>query len=241
MTNEFFDTIRQVQHDFANEWGESLGFTSIAGVTIGAQTFNVTWNSSVVGDGTLSAQWLLSDNLPPSMAALGTDYRFFWKQSVTNDNRSTLIQCFTPFAPMGSDAVPFLDKMMPYLKDYKNPHIAFIGMSGGASDSWAVMAYIMEWFPYQIGATFCVIFVFIAIAFRSIAVPVRMLFTVGYTVAFTYGFAVLVFQYEWLHFVWTALQGVDGVFWLIPVQCFTVICGLVLDYDAPPATPKEVS
>jgi uncharacterized membrane protein YdfJ with MMPL/SSD domain len=162
---------------------------------------------------------------------INAEYRFAWDQAVTKDNRSTLVQLYTSFPPIGIDAKPFCDKMVPFVQDMKDPRFVYIGMSGGGSDSWAVMQWVMEWFPYQIAITFAVIFIFIAMAFKSIAVPVRMLFTVSYTVAFTYGLAVLVFQYEWLDGAWTALNGVNGVFWLIPIQSFTVICGLALDYD----------
>eukprot|EP00760_Papus_ankaliazontas_P001729 PhM_4_TR10582/c1_g1_i2/m.13285/K06994/K06994; putative drug exporter of the RND superfamily len=165
------------------------------------------------------------------MYVLSPGFQRLWNMTVSPDSRALIVQMSTNFPPLGTQAKPFLDDLMPWIEDYKDPHFAFVGFSGGGANSWAVMAWVMEYFPYQIMITFIVIFVFIGIAFKSIAVPIRMLLTVCHTVGVTYGVAVVVFQYDWLHGAWTALEGVDAIFWIIPVQCFTVICGLALDYD----------
>eukprot|EP00757_Euglenozoa_sp_SAG-D1_P015937 gene15937-4817_t len=49
---------------------------------------------------------------------------------------------------------------------------------------------------------------------------------------FTYGFGVIIFQYDWLHGIFPQLKTVNGaIFWVVPVQSFSIICGLALDYD----------
>jgi predicted RND superfamily exporter protein len=222
-SDDFFYAMHDTIYKISAKCGQNVrNFNSIAMIpnyaNPSALPVNLTWT-------------YVRDNILNNMIPLWDPYRYFWNKSVSHDNRSTLIQLYTTFPPIGTEAKPFLDNLAPWIDDFKDPRFIYIGIAGGGSDSWAVMNWVMEWFPYQVGLTFAVIFLFIAIAFKSIAVPLRMLFTVSYTVAFTYGLAVLIFQYEWLDSVWTALKDVEGVFWIIPVQCFTVICGLALDYD----------
>ena len=230
--DSFFEAMHDVIHTLSSVSGQPPElFQSIAIIPnplAGGNLTKITWSGK--GDPLgVGASQLLNHSSP----FYNVEYEALWNLAVTRNNQASLIQLFTTFAPLGIDAKPFCDHMVPYVQTnmQNDTRYVYLGMAGGGSDQWAVMDEVMHWFPYQIISTFAVVFIFIAAAFRSIAVPIRMLFTVGYTVAFTFGAAVIIFQYTWLHGVWTALHGVHALFWLVPVMTFNVICSLALDYD----------
>ena len=69
-------------------------------------------------------------------------------------------------------------------------------------------------------------------SFRSVVVALRAVVTIVFTLLFIYGFSALVFQYDDLRFLHIAgLAGTGTLCWFPPVMCFSVICGLALDYD----------
>lgn len=77
-----------------------------------------------------------------------------------------------------------------------------------------------------------VLFVVTGLTFRSLVIPVRSVLSIGLTLAFSFGFVTLIYQYgmlDWLGFY--GWQNHHAVYWLAPVLSFTVIVGIALDYD----------
>lgn len=83
-------------------------------------------------------------------------------------------------------------------------------------------------FPMMVGVTISVIAVLLALAFRSIAVPLRLIVTIGLTVTWTYGLASLVFCDGALDWVFGEPK---KIYWIIPPVVFSIIVGLGIDYD----------
>jgi len=103
---------------------------------------------------------------------------------------------------------------------------------GGAANEYDAIAAIFQSFPKMIGLTTLIVFVFMGISFRSIGVPVRSVLSIGATLSFVYGLAVLVYQYgafDWTHL--RCVERVGAISFLPPIMAFTVIVGLGLDYD----------
>jgi len=75
--------------------------------------------------------------------------------------------------------------------------------------------------------------VMLGVAFRSIVIPLRSIFSILLTVMWVYGLTVLVYQDGLLE--WTHVPGLTGAFksqqWFIPAISFSVVCGICLDYD----------
>ena len=69
-----------------------------------------------------------------------------------------------------------------------------------------------------------VVFVIAGLAFRSLLIPLRLLVTIAATLVFTAGAAVLTYQVGYLgtH---------DGIYWLLPIACGTMVVGITIDYD----------
>jgi len=89
----------------------------------------------------------------------------------------------------------------------------------------------MSRLPIAFVCTVVVSFVFIAIAFRALIIPVQLFFTIILPITWVYGAALLVYEDGVLG--WTGLGGVEavgGVVWLSPVYTLTIILGLALDY-----------
>jgi uncharacterized membrane protein YdfJ with MMPL/SSD domain len=84
----------------------------------------------------------------------------------------------------------------------------------------------------QIGVTAAIVFVVMAVSFRSVIVPLRSIFSIALTIAWTYGFAMLIFNKGMLDWMgWAPLAKYDGISWFTPVMCFSILTGFGLDYD----------
>jgi hypothetical protein len=90
----------------------------------------------------------------------------------------------------------------------------------------------MQRLPWSFGVTVFLSFVVIAWTFGALLIPIKLLFTVGLPITWTYGCALFVYADGWLDF--TGLEGLSndgGMMWLSPVCTCTVLLGLALDYD----------
>lgn len=87
-------------------------------------------------------------------------------------------------------------------------------------------------FPLAIGITTAVVMVLTGVAFRSLVIPVRAVFSLFLTLAFVYGSAVWVFQDGVLDFLsWAPLQGSGALCWLAPVMAFSILASAALTFD----------
>ena len=53
---------------------------------------------------------------------------------------------------------------------------------------------VLDFFPKIVGVTLAAVFVLVAIAFRSLFVPLRSVITIAMTLAWVYGFAIMTYQ-----------------------------------------------
>lgn len=111
----------------------------------------------------------------------------------------------------------------------RHPNVTFL-LAGVPAGQYDLMSEVNRKFPIWVGLTFGMIFLVIAVSFRSLVIPLRLLLTVGYTLAWSYGAAVLVFQSGLFDFI-PALRGIDGLCWDVPVVAFFMVSALALDYD----------
>src|SRR5690606_20539362 len=100
-------------------------------------------------------------------------------------------------------------------------------LSGVASDIEDSSDAVYERFPVMIGVTGGVVLLFIAIAFQSVLIPLRSIFTIAMTIVFVYGFAVLTYItgiFSWLG--WSGLEKTFGLTWLVPLLDFSIMVGV---------------
>jgi predicted RND superfamily exporter protein len=91
---------------------------------------------------------------------------------------------------------------------------------------------VLAYFPKIVAGTLAAVFVLVAIAFRSLFVPLRSVVTISMTLAWVYGFAIMTYQVgilDWMN--WPSLMSTNGFYWMAPIMSFSVIVGVGLDYD----------
>jgi len=88
--------------------------------------------------------------------------------------------------------------------------------------------------PTMIAAMMCVVLVLIALAFRSVVVPVRAVCCLLWMLIMTFGLAIFTFQdgcFDWLHWGQLGSRSTGAMFWMSPCIAFSILVGLGLDYD----------
>ena len=108
---------------------------------------------------------------------------------------------------------------------------AEIGVGGYVAASVDFQRDLLERFPLLVALILAATAVMLAIAFRSVLVPIKAIVMNSLSVAATFGLTVLVFQYG----LGARLLGLDGatsaIFVVVPVLVFAVVFGLSMDYE----------
>ncbi len=104
-------------------------------------------------------------------------------------------------------------------------------VGGYAASSLDFQTDLLERFPLMVGLILAATGVMLAIAFRSILVPLKAIVMNTLSVSATFGLIVLVFQYG-IGARWFGLDGaVSAIFVVVPVLVFAVVFGLSMDYE----------
>lgn len=102
------------------------------------------------------------------------------------------------------------------------------GYTAGAAD---FQDDLMERFPMLIAMVLGVTAVMLALAFRSLLVPLKAIVMNSLSVLATFGIIVLVFQEGWGSRLFGLTQPTAAIFVAIPVLVFAVVFGLSMDYE----------
>ena len=106
-----------------------------------------------------------------------------------------------------------------------------VSVGGYSASSLDFQKDLLSRFPLLIGLILGATAIMLAVAFRSVLVPVKAIIMNTLSVSATFGLIVLVFQ----HGVGSRLFGLDGptqaIFVVVPVLVFAVVFGLSMDYE----------
>eukprot|EP00549_Striatella_unipunctata_P026576 CAMPEP_0118705488 /NCGR_PEP_ID=MMETSP0800-20121206/19895_1 /TAXON_ID=210618 ORGANISM="Striatella unipunctata, Strain CCMP2910" /NCGR_SAMPLE_ID=MMETSP0800 /ASSEMBLY_ACC=CAM_ASM_000638 /LENGTH=372 /DNA_ID=CAMNT_0006607647 /DNA_START=180 /DNA_END=1298 /DNA_ORIENTATION=- len=105
-------------------------------------------------------------------------------------------------------------------------------IDGNAGTGYDAVQVVFDSFPHVVAVTLGVVFLLMGFFFKSIVVPIRSVVSICLTLAFVFGFMVLLYRYKILN--WTGMHmfvGDGEVSWLTPIMSFSIIVGLALDYD----------
>jgi uncharacterized membrane protein YdfJ with MMPL/SSD domain len=131
----------------------------------------------------------------------------------------------------GGDWLQKLRVATAELSAEENVTISVLGMSAYTWDAvWAVQ----DLFPVEVGVTTGVVLVFIAIAFKSVLVPLMSVLTGALTVGTVYGMADLIYEHgilDWMGFPGLSSSPTHALLWMCPLLAFSVIIGIGLDYN----------
>jgi RND superfamily putative drug exporter len=104
-------------------------------------------------------------------------------------------------------------------------------VGGYAASSLDFQIDLLKRFPLMVGMILAATGVMLAVAFRSILVPLKAIVMNTLSVSATFGLIVLVFQYG----IGARVFGLDGpvsaIFVAVPVLVFAVVFGLSMDYE----------
>jgi len=108
---------------------------------------------------------------------------------------------------------------------------ATILVGGYTASSTDFQDDLMRDFPVLVGVVLGVTALMLAIAFRSVLVPIKAIVMNSLSVGATFGLSVLVFQYG----LGAGLLGLDGptsaIYAVVPVMVFAIVFGLSMDYE----------
>eukprot|EP00475_Leptophrys_vorax_P024825 TRINITY_DN3440_c0_g1_i1.p1 TRINITY_DN3440_c0_g1~~TRINITY_DN3440_c0_g1_i1.p1 ORF type:complete len:936 (-),score=215.39 TRINITY_DN3440_c0_g1_i1:45-2573(-) len=164
----------------------------------------------------------LLDGTDPTFAAFAPVYQFLADQLLNENRTAALTTIIVDFDPMSRAAEGWIASVRGILANFSTvyPDHEFY-FYGGAVEVVDLVNSVISQFPYMVLATCVILFFIVGITFRSVLIPIRGLFTIGLSVAWTFGLAVVVFQ--------KALN--TPIFWFTPVFAFSIVVGLGLDYD----------
>ncbi|MCG3258345.1 MAG: MMPL family transporter [Candidatus Heimdallarchaeota archaeon] len=194
--------------------GES--FTSICW----ASNFSIPW---------MVALYYLNNPLSDDFAKL---YTQIWSEYTTADNSTTLIDIVTPFDPYGAEEEVWVDSTRAILEEFETSTGYTLSLAGRPVLQVDAMKTVFRLFPAMVVTIVIVVYIFIAIMFKSVFIPLRLILTIGLTMGWIFGFAVLIFEKNIFDWVAPGILGsVNALYWIVPILSFTVVLGLGLDYD----------
>merc|ERR1712151_108555 len=153
----------------------------------------------------------------------------------------TVVLDIDPYSVHGTEWLTSARELLSNLKSAQKLNGYNVYIQAGSSVVYDAMVYTFDSFPTMIIVTSGVVLLFMGISFKSVVTPLRSLLSIGYTLLFSYGLFVLVYQkgiFNFLgirslsSFTTSSEENEDGLISFIPpIMAFTVIVGLSLDYD----------
>ncbi len=175
-------------------------------------------------------------------------YRANSLRRVSSTERANLLQVETLVNPNSQGVIPFIVEFRKTLDALQAAFRAgdssvggtrLPGLSlyliGGYTATMDIQDALYTMVPAQIALVFALVLIIVTVAFWSLLLTLRLLYTIFVSLAWTYGLMVLVYQpgpaqSAFAVLTPTILSSV-GVYWIIPLMSFSILVGLALDYD----------
>lgn len=182
----------------------------------------------VVPGQSLLAYSLLYSDLPQARAQYGA----FLDAYLSADARTTLIDIIPSDTTSLLSGMELVHRARALTaappKQLKGAHFAVGGYLAASVD---FQYNLLENFPWIIVAILGVTAIMLAVAFRSVLVPLKAVIMNSLSVSATFGVIVLVFQEGWGG-QWFGLEGAsEAIFVVVPVLVFAIVFGLSMDYE----------
>jgi RND superfamily putative drug exporter len=182
---------------------------------------------SVVG------QYFLDFRLAEMIAA-DPQYQYLVRRvrSVKSDGAAATMIISTVFSPISPSFHDFNTNIREVMKEFVK-HATLNWTLGGLEilvRDLSTQAYAR--FPVMLMATLLIVGIFVGVTLRSVILPIRLVFTLGFTVAWTYGLQSLIFCYGLFDWISTSINNQQyALYWLVPIAMTTIVVGLGCDYD----------
>ena len=158
-------------------------------------------------------------------------YRGLVEKMTTPDRKGSVALVTISVDPMGTEGLHWIRAAQATLRDFSATSDYEWGITNMAVSMFETSAKAYKNFPIMVGVTCGAVIVIVALIFRSALLPIRLLFTLGLTITWTYGLVSLVFCDGVLDWTGLGLGTLGELYWVVPVIVVTIIFGLGVDYD----------
>lgn len=158
-------------------------------------------------------------------------YRGLVDKMTTSDRKGSVALVTISVDPMGTQGLHWIRAAQATLRDFSSTSDYEWGITNMAVSMFETSAKAYKNFPIMVGVTCGAVIVIVALIFRSALLPIRLLFTLGLTITWTYGLVSLVFCDGVLDWTGLGLGTLGELYWVVPVIVVTIIFGLGVDYD----------
>jgi RND superfamily putative drug exporter len=162
-----------------------------------------------------------------------TTYREFLDAYLSRDQRATLIDVIPRDSTSLTSTMDLVTKIRGLasggaIRQLRDSRVLVGGYVAGAVD---LQTEMLRRFPLLIALVLGTTAVMLAIAFRSVLVPLKAVLMNSLSVSSTFGVIVLVFQFGWGAKLFGLEGATEAIFVFIPVLVFAVVFGLSMDYE----------
>ena len=205
-----------------------LNLASVTGLSF-FNSQNVSWATAMA---------YANSSSPLAASPAGAAYRAAVLPTVNADASAALVALVTLTDPDSQAIIPFVAAVRAILRQVPPPAslprlAAFL--VGGFTSTIDVQDALYAVVPIEVGVVVAIVLLIIGVSFGSVAVALRLVVTVFLSLCWTFGTMVLVYQPGPAQTAFAAissqLSASIGVYWIIPVMAFSILCGLALDYD----------
>ncbi len=160
-------------------------------------------------------------------------YPGFLDAYLARDGRTTLVDVILADTTSLTTAMAVVEDVRHIVADssIRQLRSATVHVGGYVANAVDFQALLLARFPLIVALIMSVTAVMLAIAFKSILVPIKAVVMNTLSVAATFGIIVLVFQYG----IGGSMFNLDGptsaIYVLVPVIVFAVVFGLSMDYE----------
>jgi len=218
MNNAFYDKTQLFLENLINETDAD------------ADTFTTIVRAGGFWIGYEIARMFLNSSYPSYHTALGESYRIVFNRYTNYDNSTILVEISTPFDPWGDMAETWVKETRTIMEDFQSEDYE-VHLAEGSAIMVDAIDNVYELFPVMMIITLIVVYIIIAIMFKSVFIPLRLIITVGITLSWIYGLTIVVFKSSFFANLIPILGDVDALYWITPVMAFSILIGLALDYD----------
>ena len=145
---------------------------------------------------------------------------------------SALLEVFTDFLPRGSKGANWVRAVRDGLDLWQKEHPDFTAsLAGGATLMVDSQDAVMQAVPTYLTVSILLISGVVFAVFRSLLLPLRLAFALLFTLAATFGLAVVFYQTPLFHGLFPWLANYDGICFEIVPMAICIAVALGLDYD----------
>ena len=206
-------------------------------LSISEQT-EITNNSFITiswGQGYLIPFFFALNYLDPMSATYNTTegqmYRVMFERYTNADNSTVLIDIQPNFDPFGSYVEDWIKDTRVILNEFQTNSTYSFHLAGGSTEVVDAVDRVYKLLPLTCAIIIAVVYIVIAIMFRSLLIPIRLILTIGLTISWIYGLSALIFDVGILDWLFPALREIDSLYWATIPMSFSILIGLGLDYD----------